>query len=171
MRLFVIADTHFGHTALSNRLNVRPQNFEERIIRNWRASISDEDLVIHLGDIFLGKSTNWSDYLPTLPGRKVLIVGNHDKKSYNWYLDNGFDFVCRSFTWEIHGLNILFSHEPVANGNHDLNIHGHLHVDDERHPKPDDERCYLVSLESNGYRPEMLKTIVEKWRKDLKTRN
>ena len=166
MRIFVVADTHFGHKALSETLNVRPDDFENRLTNAWRATITEKDLVIHLGDVVVGKPHHWFDQLAPLPGRKILVQGNHDCKSYTWCMNNGFDFVCHCFNWKIFGLDIAFSHEPLTEGNHDLNIHGHLHLGS-HHPDTDNKRFYLVSMESNGYRPEKLETIVRIWKKML----
>jgi len=128
MRIFVIADTHFGHLSLIEKYQSRPPNFQEQIIKNWKRTVNADDLVIHLGDVVVGKSSDWATTIPNLPGRKVLVPGNHDLKSESWYMSNGFDFCCHQFLMNIYGLKILFSHEPAVYGDFDLNIHGHLHL-------------------------------------------
>lgn len=35
MKVFAIADTHFGHRALVDRHAERPDDFEATIVRNW----------------------------------------------------------------------------------------------------------------------------------------
>lgn len=97
--------------------------------------------------------------------RSILVKGNHDSKSYNWYLQNGWDWVCDTFTLERHGKTILFSHEPKAwDGYFDINIHGHLHNSQhhlenelkgiERHGQ------YLICLEDLKYKLISLDTIL-----------
>lgn len=164
MRIFVIADTHFGHKALINIYESRPVDFEKRIEKSWIRIVDKDDLVIHLGDVIVGKSADWASIIPNLPGRKILVLGNHDKKSESWYIENGFDFCCLSFTWQMYGLRIIFSHEPTMEGVFDLNIHGHLHL--ERHSEyVTDKRHYLISLEKSGYQPLTLDYIVRDWMK------
>ncbi len=164
MKIFVTTDTHFGHTALAEQMQSRPQDFQDRILKQWKASITDEDLVIHLGDVVVGKSENWA-LLPALPGRKVLVIGNHDQKGIQWYLKQSFDFCCTSFTWNMYGWEILFSHMPVATGSFDLNIHGHLHLPGRHDECLVDDRHHLLSLEATNYQPRSLRTLVKEWRK------
>ena len=164
MRVFVVADTHFADLSLASIYQSRPHNFQERIIQNWQSVIRDEDLVIHLGDVLVGRSAEWSTVIPALPGRKILVAGNHDKKSLSWYMTNGFQFCCSEFSWRMFGIQILFSHEPTEDGLFDLNIHGHLHLGKHREHKSD-ECHYLISLEQTHYQPRTLKSIVEAWAK------
>lgn len=163
MRILIISDTHFGHIALRKRIGSRPSNFEEKIIRNWNRMVAPEDMIIHLGDLFVGNATYWQTFAAELKGRKILVKGNHDERSNNWYLSNGFSFVCDSFVWYKFGHEILFSHKPAQEGAFDLNIHGHLHGGRHR-DLPVDHRHFLISLEKNGYQPMLLKTIVKKWK-------
>lgn len=164
MKVFVITDTHFGHIALATKLQLRPISFQEKIIKAWNRDVGADDLVIHLGDVLLGSRSLWFDVVPKLPGRKILILGNHDQRNAHWYMSNGFDFCCQNFSWEMYGYKIIFSHEPIAGGEFDLNIHGHFHETKET-KSPISSRHYLLSLEEAGYRPHPLKTIVNSWQK------
>lgn len=162
MRILIISDTHFGHKALKKRIGSRPSNFEEMIIRNWNRMVAPEDMIIHLGDLFIGNQSIWLETAAKLNGNKILVKGNHDERSYSWYMNKGFNFCCESFTWNLFGYNIMFTHKPVAEGDFDINIHGHLH--DGRHrDMTTDERHILISLEKNGYQPQLLNTLVRKW--------
>jgi len=162
MRVLVISDTHLGHRALVEKYQSRPMDFEDRIVKNWRRMVTEDDLIIHLGDVVVGKATDWPSVVPQLPGRKVLVLGNHDRKTQSWYMANGFDFCCVEFSWEMFGLRILFSHEPRTAGQFDLNIHGHLHLGRHREYICD-ERHYLVALEDTSYEPRTLHRIVKDW--------
>ncbi len=162
MKVFVTTDTHFGHRSLINKLQVRPSDFEEKIIRNRRVMISEDDLFVHLSDVVIGTPDDWHSIIPDLPGRKILVRGNHDKKSPRWYMANGFDFCCSSITWEMFGFKILLSHKPSFEGDFDLNIHGHLHGS-RHHDIATDKRHHLLALEDTGYQPRLLKTLVENW--------
>ena len=85
--------------------------------------LKDDDIVIILGDI------SWNcdlSKLDKLKGRKILVRGNHDKKSCESYMQY-FDFACESFKLDYKGVDIVFTHEPLLKVGADLNIHGHLH--------------------------------------------
>lgn len=163
MKIYVVGDTHFGHTELATKYGSRPQDFERRITRKWMETVQDNDLVIHLGDVVVGRTTDW-EMVTQLPGRKILTVGNHDRKSMTWYMTNGFDLACQSLSLTMFGLNIAFSHKPMDREPFDLNIHGHLHVGRHRDVPTGPRHC-LFSLEENHYQPQLLKTLVERWRK------
>lgn len=163
MKTWIISDTHFGHDALVKKYQVRPANYQDLIVKSWRAMVSQEDLIIHLGDLIVGNEASWIPVLSELPGRKILVAGNHDKRTYSWYMKNGFDFCCSGFVLSKYGLEIYFSHVPIQEGKFDLNVHGHLH-NGRHHTIATDSRHFLVALEELGYHPLTLKYIVEQWR-------
>lgn len=81
--IFLISDTHWGHTNLIN-YGVRPQfknceEHDETIINNWNSVVGKGDLVYHLGDVVWG-----CDYsiFQKLNGNKIVIKGNHDKEKF-----------------------------------------------------------------------------------------
>jgi calcineurin-like phosphoesterase family protein len=95
-------------------------------LNNWKATVKPEDLVIHLGDVILHKKHDIEGILKSLPGRKVLVRGNHDSQwSCDRWMTAGFDFACDGMKFR----NCWLTHEPstsLADGCK-LNIHGHLH--------------------------------------------
>jgi len=124
-KAYLIADTHFNHANIATYCD-RPADFTERLIRNWASIVKPEDIVIHLGDVFIGKAEGWKAIYHTLTGRKILIRGNHDRKhSVTWWMNNGFDTACDGMRFR----NCWLTHEPDTSraGGCDLNIHGHLH--------------------------------------------
>lgn len=163
MKIFVITDTHFGHQMLID-VGARPADFEKRIIRGWEGVVSPEDMVIHLGDVWLCSRKYRKDIICDLPGRKILVRGNHDCESNSFYTNRGFVFVCRSFSDKMFGLNIYFSHEPFIGSQFDLNIHGHIHSGEHRECEPQPNQI-LLSLEEDGYEPKLLQSLVERWQK------
>ena len=80
--IYFTGDTHFGHTNIIKHCS-RPflsiQEMDEVIINNWRERITNNDTVYILGDMFFVGRVDYSDYLKRLPGKKHLIIGNHDK--------------------------------------------------------------------------------------------
>lgn len=124
MKIYLISDTHFNHAQIATYCD-RPADFTERIIWNWRRIVKPEDCVIHLGDVFIGKSEGWKNIYPQLTGRKILIRGNHDNHSLPWWMSNGFDAAVDAMQFR----NVWLTHKPsltLPEGTQ-LNIHGHLH--------------------------------------------
>ncbi len=145
--IYVITDTYLGHHPKWMK-KFRPDNFDELIMENWKNTVKDSDTVIHLGDVAWGKEN--LKKITSLPGRKVLIRGNHDDKSIEYYMDAGFVFVCDSFEMKVEGVRVLFSHRPKVGHHADINIHGHFH---DLH-RNDKTRLYLpLSIEHMGYVP------------------
>jgi calcineurin-like phosphoesterase family protein len=89
-------------------------------------ALKPTDLLIHNGDVGIGKHEDWEWMIALWPGRTVLVRGNHDRAHSNtWWMEHGFDFACDSFTFR----GVYFTHEPANElpaGCH-TNLHGHLH--------------------------------------------
>lgn len=157
--IWVIGDLHFNHAKLVEN-GIRPRDYERQIIKNWNTQVAPTDTVIVLGDIAWKGNI---DILKFLKGKKVLVKGNHDNKSYDYY-SKYFDFVCESFTIRYKGKIIVFSHKPLQNFEGDVNIHAHLH-DSEKRIKEFiwcfDDRHYLVCLETQGYTVFSLNKILK----------
>ena len=91
MRVFAIGDLHFD-SKKEKPMDIFGENWiehEEKIIRNWCLSVSDDDLVLIPGDISwairLNDALKDLEIIDNLPGKKVLIRGNHD---YWWATKN-----------------------------------------------------------------------------------
>lgn len=150
-RYWVISDTHFGHKGMIH-CGLRAPGFERRIITHWKRDVAPRDIVIHLGDV------GESDLIPSLPGRKWLIRGNHDRLSDQRYLDLGWDWIGELMILRRWGVGIELTHIPrrPAEGS-TWQIHGHFHKNHpDRWGSADcaalDPRHRLVSLEETGYR-------------------
>ena len=125
MKVWLISDTHFNHANIKTYCD-RPDDFTDRLIRNWQIMVRPEDTIIHLGDVFMHKAGGWAIIWPMLTGRRILIRGNHDRKrSCSWWMDNGFHFACDGLAFR----NQWLTHEPATSraSGCELNIHGHLH--------------------------------------------
>jgi calcineurin-like phosphoesterase family protein len=135
MKVYITTDTHLGHAMLVGNYH-RPHDFETEILSNL--SRVEGDLLIHLGDICFGNDTYWHCKLMEAArhfDKKMLIRGNHDNKSYNWYIKHGFDSVMEFAQMQLFGHELLFSHKPILADEIkttrydkiEMNIHGHLH--------------------------------------------
>lgn len=111
----------------------------ERLATNFNSTIDEHDLLIHLGDICDPESADYETMkkiISSIPGRKILVRGNHDTEKDPYYIGLGFDDVVDVLV--IH--NMVFTHKPIQVAPDELNIHGHLHSEK------------LVSPTINGYR-------------------
>lgn len=84
MKLFAIGDLHLS-TALNKPMNIfgdNWENHEKKIFKDWKDRVSDEDIVLIVGDISWASKLNDAkedlDIINSLPGKKYFIKGNHD---------------------------------------------------------------------------------------------
>ena len=157
--VWLISDEHFYHKNITKYTGRLPDS-EEMIVENTNRLVKPEDTLIHLGDVSFNHKKA-VDLIKRMDGKHILVMGNHDLAKRTWYEDNGFMFVCNSFTWSISGKYsgpyVLFSHAPIIDLPKDVmyNIHGHHHNSDHRRPefiaklnKPSDIHSYiLVNIE------------------------
>jgi calcineurin-like phosphoesterase family protein len=129
---WVISDTHFGHANIIKYCN-RPfrdvDHMNYTMAARWIKRVQPEDLVYHLGDFGLTKGDFCAKWLKHLPGKKILILGNHDKSAERM-MEFGFDFACESMTVQYHQTLLFLHHrpmpvEPVPGVTYVL--HGHIH--------------------------------------------
>lgn len=85
MKLYAFSDFHLSGDPPTKPMDIFGDNWKnhrEKIITSWKNTIRDEDTVIMAGDI--SWATHMEDALSdlamiaTLPGRKIIVQGNHD---------------------------------------------------------------------------------------------
>jgi calcineurin-like phosphoesterase family protein len=84
----------------------------QKIIDNYNSIITENDTVIHLGDLSATVKPHLNEFktiLQSLNGQKILLRGNHDHQENQFYLDNGFETVG---DYLIFG-DYFFSHYPL----------------------------------------------------------
>ncbi len=103
MSLFVLGDTHLSFGVPDKPMDIFSgwENYQSLLEENWRRLISPEDTVVLAGDISWGMTLEEARadfaFLQQLPGRKIILKGNHDywwnsmKKMTGFFEDNGFD--------------------------------------------------------------------------------
>jgi calcineurin-like phosphoesterase family protein len=146
---WLITDTHFNHSMLIEN-GYRPGDYQEQITRNWKKLVMAEDTVYHLGDVILGRNSDLAAILADLPGRKILIRGNHDRESDGWYERVGFLFVAQALL--IGGIYMTHAPQVTLPDGAVINVHGHLHAGTHRN-SPNADWCKLLALEVDGYSP------------------
>lgn len=82
--IYVIGDLHLSFST-DKPMDIFGGNWEnhaEKIKENWASKVNNEDTVILPGDfswaMYLEESFEDFSYLNSLPGRKILLKGNHD---------------------------------------------------------------------------------------------
>lgn len=127
MAIYAISDLHlsFGVNKPMNIFGNVWDNYEEEVKKNWINTVNDEDTVIIPGDISwamtLSESIKDFEYINNLPGKKIILRGNHDyyfatkTKMEKFFKEQGFDslkiihntaievedyIVCGSRGWE-----------------------------------------------------------------------
>ncbi len=83
MNLFTIADLHLPFGA-DKPMDIFGgwDNYVERLEKNWKKLVNDDDTVVIPGDISWGISLAQSkpdfEFINRLPGQKIILKGNHD---------------------------------------------------------------------------------------------
>ena len=125
MALYALGDPHlsFGRADKPRSLRSKAwQGHEEKIRKNWLAAVTEADTVVLLGDVSFGRTEEECrpdfDFLRALPGRKILLRGNHDmywdaKKTARlnekyagelfFLQDNFYEYASGGETWALTG--------------------------------------------------------------------
>lgn len=105
MSIYVIADLHlsFGEDKPMSIFGENWQNHSEKIKSKWIEKVKPEDTVILPGDfswaMYLENTYKDFSYLNSLPGKKLLLKGNHDywwttvTNMNNYLKENKFDNI------------------------------------------------------------------------------
>lgn len=165
--LWLITDTHFNHDRIIEF--GRPADYARRIIDNCRAVIAPQDTLLHLGDVFLYGTEQLDEFVSTVPGKKILVRGNHDKKTNGWFERNGFAFVADQI---VQG-GVIYSHRPLQSlpDGVTVNVHGHFHDNDHRHDEStgwyDPVRHFKLAVEDTNYKPVKAHEWIQRKRANL----
>ena len=108
MSIYAISDLHlsFGDNKPMDIFGVNWENHAEKIKENWIKKVKEDDLVLLPGDfswaMYLKDTYKDFEFLNSLPGKKLLLKGNHDywwttiKKMREYLEENNFkniDFI------------------------------------------------------------------------------
>ena len=130
---YFCSDQHLFHKNIIKYCN-RPfdsvDHMNEEILRKWNEKITDDDTVYIVGDFALGRKEKAAEWLSQANGKKILIIGNHDRNP-KIMKEMGFDEV--HYQLEITTSNNerwLLSHFPLPLDlikSYSRLIHGHHH--------------------------------------------
>lgn len=163
-KVFITSDTHFNHANIIKYCD-RPfsttEEMNKALIANWNRVVGPEDTVFHLGDVALAKGHSMlNEFIKPLNGKKILIRGNHDKKSDEDFIKAGFEKV--SYWPIVYDNYFILSHQPmfVTDKLPYANIYGHVHNRPEY--KDYTANTFCACVERWGYAPVDFEFIKQK---------
>lgn len=124
-QVWYTSDPHFGHQRVAEqRAFATAAEMDEQICETWHRQVGIHDEVYVLGDIAANESGHALATLAGLPGRKQMVLGNHDeihpmnRKSFSrtamlaWL--EVFDTLATFRPMELDGKDLLLCHFPYA---------------------------------------------------------
>lgn len=140
---YYIADLHFYHAAMNDRMDHRGfasvEEMNEYMIDKWNKKVRKNDEVVIIGDLSWGNAEETSQLTRRLHGKLYLIQGNHDQFVTKTTMD------MRRFVWvkpyaELYDnkRKVILCHYPIMcyNGQYRLDedgnprtymLYGHVH--------------------------------------------
>jgi calcineurin-like phosphoesterase family protein len=139
MKTYVTSDLHFGHKNIMNfcpesraRFNNDLDYMHEAMIKEWNELIGPADTVYILGDVAFMSGFNASLIMMRLNGSKILVEGNHDRKTLmDVNFRKEFKEVHKYLDINYNGTKVVMFHYPIAEWDQmhrgSVHLHGHLH--------------------------------------------
>lgn len=163
-------DPHFGHAniiAHADRPFADLGTMDGELEERYRATVAPGDVVLWVGDVSFAPEEWTTALIARLPGRKLLVRGNHDG-TVTHCLRLGFELVTDSLHILIAGHKVSVNHYPPAGGPDarylerrppkpgpgEFVLHGHTH---ERARRVG--RRIHVGVDAWGFRPVSLGEI------------
>lgn len=166
-KVFVVADTHFGHKSIirwSRQQFKTIEEHDEAIVEAWNEAVTNRDVVYHLGDV--AWSAEGAKNMARLNGkRKYLVAGNHDDPRI---VSRYFDQVMGAVNMGKRG--VILTHIPIHPQEFyrwRYNLHGHLHASHVEIDGRPDRRYICTSLEHIGAAPVELDQLIEERRNEV----
>ena len=158
---YYISDLHIGHKNVIE-FDGRPFTDEnemlEALVANWNARVRDKDTVYILGDFIWGKESGWADVVRRFRGKKVLIRGNHDPKTFTPETAARFAGIYDYLEITDAPYKVVLCHYPLLAYVHDFSakgvmVYGHVHNTAEKELVQDFRRQVWARLEREGEGP------------------
>lgn len=159
--IFVTSDLHFNHKNIINFSRPQFKTLQEHdqfIVEQYNSVVNKDDLVYILGDLGFSPANILKELVKQLNGRKILIIGNHDRLKDSEYFAMGFIEVIHHPIY--YNNNIILSHLPVKECYDNpwvINVHGHIH-----NGNLDLPNYFNVNVEENNYKPINISYFEEK---------
>jgi calcineurin-like phosphoesterase family protein len=174
-RIWVWSDLHLGHENIL-RMARRPMPDVESMnttLLDAASVVPHEDWLVFLGDLMVRRYDDLPTWMSMCPGRKMLILGNHDKGlAVSRWRELGFEAVAPCWALDLEDRTDPLPVSPLQRGPlhrlwwthypldgvrlppNTLNLHGHIHdrwLDGPR---------LNVSVERQGYAPRQLSQLL-----------
>lgn len=172
MNEFFISDTHYGHSNIlkfkgldgalirSNFSSV--EEMDQFMIDSHNKVVGPNDILYHGGDV-CWTNQDLHRVMPQLNGKKILILGNHDKLRMSEYLRYFSDIY--GSKWFGHTpIKFMLTHIPMHSfsqfPSQTINVHGHIHEKEILITKTTSARWYNISVERLNYTPIPLEQLL-----------
>lgn len=159
--IFLTSDTHFFHDKpfiYASRGFECVEEMNETIIERWNAIVGEDDIVYHLGDVFMGADKEAAlKMVQRLNGKIYLAYGNHDTDARLKEMANLSNIVDIQMGYRLKAGKkcVILTHYPTLTANvppdRVWSFHGHTHQQEsfvERLPL-----CYHVGVDSHNCTP------------------
>jgi calcineurin-like phosphoesterase family protein len=139
-RVWIWSDLHLFHANIirhSQRPTENVTAMNQQLLASAQARVNPNDWLVCLGDLSLGTADDTASWLAQCPGRKVLLLGNHDvdRQQYTrwpavWAQFEAIDLT-RVWAATPHAPELWLTHYPLGRAlvpEGVLNVHGHIHT-------------------------------------------
>ena len=163
--VYVTSDWHLGHKGIADRFRTQfnsDAHHDTYIVEGARERLGKNDLLICVGDMSF--TVEGMEMIDSLPGRKVLVRGNHDTLREVWY-QSVFEAVHGAMAYK----GVFITHIPI----HPMelyrraNVHGHCHKGGPYELQKGEkyDRYFNAILEFNDYNIVPWKKVEERLNK------
>jgi calcineurin-like phosphoesterase family protein len=166
---------HFGHKWMARYRGFQDEFYhDEHLIEEWNKVVHKKDLTYILGDITMETSKHYYQ-LDRLKGRKIVVLGNHDKHQDVKELLKYVDSVGGMIDYK----GFVLTHAPIHPNEISFcrgNIHAHIHHKNELHevyvperygesdtkkvPYPTQHKYYNVDAHLMSYKPKTIDELL-----------
>ena len=117
---------HFGHRAIASHRGFQDEYYHDtNLIEEWNTVVNKKDVTYILGDVTMEKTEHYYN-LDGLNGRKIVVLGNHDRWQHVPELLRYVDGVAGMIDYKGFALTHAPIH-PSEIGFYRGNIHAHIH--------------------------------------------
>lgn len=133
---YITSDLHFGHFNIikhSNRPYTSVYEMDNALITTYNSVVGQDDTTYILGDFCYRSQNDATYYLDQLNGKKIFIIGNHDKQQLQNIKRHPSVILCVDYHEVRREDNkwAVMSHYPMAEWNGayhgSVMLHGHCH--------------------------------------------
>ena len=161
-RTWVWSDLHLRHANIikhCKRPFANARDMDRTMVTVWKSVVGADDTVLNGGDVALAGSLGESGRarISEAPGRKILVVGNHDFNRRSGLLDAAGHGIATGILSIDTDPPMVLTHVPMSvlpSGW--VNLHGHVHNNEPLRDTPHINVC----VEHTEYRPLPLESLL-----------